>query len=222
MEEEKISERVRVRRHPERGHYDRGVIDAILDEGLVCSVAFTRDGLPCVLPSNYVRIGDHLYLHGGPESTMFRTLAQGVPVCVCVTLVDGLVLSRSAANHSMNYRSVVVYGESEEVTDLQEKRATLTALVDQIVPGRSREVRPPEDRSLERTCVVRVPLRESSAKVHSGPPGDPQEDADVPVWAGVLPLALLGEEPVPDPDMPPIVPVPPTLRHYRRSAGRQG
>jgi nitroimidazol reductase NimA-like FMN-containing flavoprotein (pyridoxamine 5'-phosphate oxidase superfamily) len=196
------SERTRVRRRPARGAYDREVIDAILDEGLVCHVGFVHDGQPYVVPTTYARVGDLLYVHGAAASRMLRVLAEGVPVCVTVTLLDGLVLARSAFHHSMNYRSVVVLGVAAEVIDEAERLRALRAIVEHVVPGRWPVVRPPTSQELRATSVLRLPLAEASAKIRTGGPLDDAEDLARPVWAGHVPLRLVPLAPVADAGVP--------------------
>ena len=196
------SERTRVRRRPARGVYDRDVIDAILDEALVCHVGFVHEGQPFVIPTAYARVGDVLYVHGAAASRMLRVIAEGVPVCVTVTLLDGLVLARSAFHHSMNYRSVVVLGVATEVTDEAERLLALRAIVEHVVPGRWPVVRPPTPQELRATSVLRLPLAEASAKMRSGGPLDDAEDRGWPVWAGEVPLRLLPLAPVADSGVP--------------------
>jgi nitroimidazol reductase NimA-like FMN-containing flavoprotein (pyridoxamine 5'-phosphate oxidase superfamily) len=211
------TERTRVRRLPERAAYDRETVHAILDEGFVCHVGFVADGQPYVIPTGYARAGESLYLHGSTGSRL--GLRPGMPVCVTVTLLDGLVLARSAFHHSMNYRSVTVLGRTRPVTDPGEKEAALRAFVEHVVPGRSDEVRGGDGRELAATAVLAVPLEEVSAKVRTGPPKDDEEDHALPVWAGVLPLALVPGDPVPDDRLDPAVPVPPHVAAWdRRSA----
>jgi len=185
------TERTRVRRHPERGVYDREPIDAILDEALICHAGFVVDGQPFVIPTIHARSGDVLYLHGSPGSRMLRTLRDGVDVCVTVTLLDGIVLARSVYNHSMNYRSVVVLGRAREVVDADEKLAALETIVEHMVPGRWSDARRPTPGELDGTTVLALALDEASAKVRTGPPSDFDDDLDLPVWAGVIPLRLL-------------------------------
>jgi nitroimidazol reductase NimA-like FMN-containing flavoprotein (pyridoxamine 5'-phosphate oxidase superfamily) len=196
------SARATVRRLRERGSYERATIDAILDEGLVCHVGVVVDGAPVVLPTLHVRVGDTLYLHGAAANAMLRAGSTGA-TCVTVTLVDGLVLARSAFHHSINYRSVVVHGEGRAVTDEAEKRAALDALVDHVVAGRSAGCRPPNDVELKSTLVLALDLTEASAKVRTGPPKDDPEDLDGPWWAGVIPLTTTRGEPIPAPDLSP-------------------
>jgi uncharacterized protein len=200
------TERTRVRRLPERAAYDRDTVHAILDEGFICHVGFVVDGRPYVIPTGYARAGETLYLHGSTGSRL--GLRPGMDVCVTVTLVDGLVLARSAFHHSMNYRSVMAIGRLRPVTDPGEKEVALRALVEHIVPGRSDEVRGGDPRELAATAVVALPLEEVSAKVRTGPPSDDEPDYDLPVWAGVLPLALIPGEPAPDPVLDPSIPTP--------------
>ena len=190
--------RTTVRRRPERGRYDRAEVEAILDEGLVAHVGLVADGQPFVLPMAYARVDGHLYLHGSAASRLLRSLAAGAPVCVTVTLLDGLVLARSAFHHSMNYRSVVILGRAVAITGPDERERALAALVDHAVPGRSEEVRSPTRKELAATLLVRVDLDEVSAKVRTGPPVDDDDDLEVPVWAGVLPLRLVAGDPLPD------------------------
>ena len=188
--------RSRVRRLPQRGHYDRETIDRILDEGFVCHVGFEHEGKPVVIPTAYVRAGDRLYVHGSSASRMLRTLASGAPVCVSVTLIDGLVLARAAFHHSLNYRSVVVFGTAVAVNEESEKLTALRMFTEHIVPGRWAQVRPPNQRELMATLVLAVEIAEASAKVRTGGPIDDEEDLALPVWAGVIPLRLERGEPV--------------------------
>jgi nitroimidazol reductase NimA-like FMN-containing flavoprotein (pyridoxamine 5'-phosphate oxidase superfamily) len=183
------SERVRVRRHSERGRYDADAVWAILDEALVCHVGFVHNGQPVVLPTTHGRVGDDLYLHGAVASTMLRDLSAGAPVCVTATLLDGLVLARSVYNHSMNYRSAVILGRAAEVRNPEEKLRALEAIVEHVMPGRWADARQPSASELRVTRVVRVGLAEASAKVRTGPPVDDAEDMVLDVWAGVVPVA---------------------------------
>jgi uncharacterized protein len=212
------TERTRVRRLPERAAYDRATVHAILDEGFICHVGFVADGQPYVIPTGYARVGETLYLHGSTGSRL--GLRPGMEVCVTVTLVDGLVLARSAFHHSMNYRSVMAVGRTRPVRDLEEKEAALRALVDHIVPGRSDAVRGGDRRELAATAVLALPLAEVSAKVRTGPPIDDHPDYDLPVWAGVLPLQLTPGDPDPDPVLDPAIPVPGHVAGWSRPAPR--
>lgn len=203
-------------RRPDRGTYDRAVVNAILDEALICHVGFVMDGQPFVLPTTHVRMDERLYIHGSVGGRMLRILRQGIPVCVTVTLLDGLVLARSAFHHSMNYRSVLILGTAREVSEEGEKRQAFSALVDNVVPGRSREVRSVTDLELKATSVLCLPIEEASAKVRTGPPLDDEEDYALPHWAGVIPLALQAMTALPDPRLPASTPVPASLARYRR------
>ncbi len=208
--------RTTVRRLPERARYDRDTIHAILDEGLVCHVGFVADGQPFVVPSTYARWDDLLVIHGSAASRMVRALAAGAPACVSVTLLDGLVLARSAFHHSMNYRSVVVVGTATEVTDPAQKVRALDAIVEHVAPGRAARVRPPSENELRATRVVTLPLDEASAKVRTGPPKDDEADYALPVWAGEIPLGLRPSQPVADPRLASGIAVPPEVAIWRR------
>ena len=188
MDQFAATERTQVKRLPKRGVYDKAQVHAILDEGLICHVGFTVDGQTYVIPTGYVRVGDRIYIHGSPASRMLGALSNAIDVCLTVTLLDGLVLARSAFHHSMNYRSVVVLGKAQLVTDPLEKMNALHAFVDHVVPGRWDEVRQPTEKELRATHVLALPLDEVSAKVRTGPPIDDEEDYALPVWAGVAPL----------------------------------
>jgi uncharacterized protein len=215
------TDRTRLRRLPERGSYDRQAVHAILDEGFLCHVGFVLDdGRPCVIPTGYARVGETLYLHGSTGSRL--GLRPGMDVCVGVTLLDGIVLARSAFHHSMNYRSVVVFGRARRVSDPREKEEALGALVEHIVPGRGADVRPGDRKELASTAVLAVPLDEVSAKVRRGDPVDEEEDYDLPVWAGVLPLEPTPGAPVPDPRLDPAVPLPAYVTGWRRARSAAG
>jgi nitroimidazol reductase NimA-like FMN-containing flavoprotein (pyridoxamine 5'-phosphate oxidase superfamily) len=204
---------------PKRGAYDRASVHAILDEGLICHVGFVHAGSPVVIPTGYGRDGDVLYLHGSVASRMLRTLAEGVDMSVTVTLLDGLVLARSAFNHSMNYRSVVVFGRARLVEDPESKLAALYCLSEHLVPGRWNAVRPPTERELKGTSVLALPLDEASAKIRSGPPEDDDEDYALPHWAGVLPFTLHVGPALADPRLAPGIAVPEHVSDYRRPHG---
>lgn len=206
------TERTTVKRIPKRGAYDRETIDAILDEAFICHVGFVVDGQPYVIPTGYARDGDRIYIHGSAASRMLRELAGGVDVCVTVTIVDGLVLARSAFHHSMNYRSVVILGKAVLITDEHEKVHALEALSEQFLTGRWAEVRQPTARELKATSVLKLQIDEASAKIRSGPPVDDDEDYELDIWAGVLPLSLLRGEPVPDERLKAHVGLPPSLK----------
>ncbi|MDT7541893.1 MAG: uncharacterized protein QOE33_1797 [Acidobacteriota bacterium] len=193
------TDRTAARRLPQRASYEREVVYEILDAGFVCHVAFVREGQPFIIPTAYGRAGDMLYLHGSRASRMLKTLSAGVETCVEVTHVDGLVLARSAFHHSLNYRSVIVFGRAEVVEEATEKRKALRAFTEHLIRGRWDEVREPNERELAATLVLRLPLREASAKVRTGPPIDDEEDLSLPIWAGVLPLRTVAGEPLSDP-----------------------
>jgi len=211
------SARATVRRQPDRGSYDRDVAAAILDEGMVCHVGLATPDGPVVIPTLYARDGDRLLLHGSVASRLLRTAAaEGTPLCVTVTLVDALVLARSAFHHSMNYRSVVVFGRAAKIDDPAEKRRALDVLVEAMVPGRTAEARAPSDVELRQTLVLAVPLDEVSVKRRTHGVVDEPEDLDLPVWAGVLPLPVVPGAAQPDALQPADRPVPDYVAGYRR------
>jgi nitroimidazol reductase NimA-like FMN-containing flavoprotein (pyridoxamine 5'-phosphate oxidase superfamily) len=193
------SQRTRVRRAPARGAYDRATIDAILDEGLIAHLGFAVDGQPFVIPTLHARVGDTVYVHGSAASRMIRTLTAGTPTCLTVTLIDAMVLARSAFHHSMNYRSVVVLGEARAVADPAELLVALQASTEKLVPGRWDEVRQPSAKELKGTRALALSLDEASAKARSGPPIDDEADHELDVWAGIIPLSLATAPPVADP-----------------------
>ena len=210
------TERTRIRRMPKRASYDVAVVEAILAEGLYCHVGFSVDGQPYVIPTIYARIEDHLYLHGSAASRMLGAIGGRMPVCVTVTLLDGLVLARSGFHHSMNYRSVVVLGQATEVTDPDEKMAALKAIVDHVMVGRWEDVREPSAQELKATSVIRVPLEEVSAKIRTGPPVDDEEDYQLDCWAGELPLRLVPQQLVADPQLRAGIALPAYAKNYKR------
>lgn len=193
------TERTALKRLPKRGSFDRDVINAILDEGFVCHVGFIADDKPVVIPTGYARVGEELIIHGSQASRMLRALGKGIDVCVTVTLIDGLVLARSAFHHSMNYRSVVVFGRAQVIDGREEKLAALRALSEHMIRGRWDYVREPNEQELQQTTVLSVPLKEASAKIRTGQPIDDDKDYDLPIWAGILPLRISTESPVADP-----------------------
>jgi len=211
-----VSERTTVRRLAKRGAYDRDTIHTIVDEALVCHVGFVDEGQPFVIPTTHARVGDLIYLHGSRQNRMLQCLSAGVPACVTVTLLDALVLARSAFHHSMNYRSVVILGRGREVTERDEKWNALEALVEHVVPGRWAEARQPSENELAATTVVAIPLDESSAKIRSGPPKDDDADYSMSIWAGLLPLPMVPGVPVPDPQLGPDIALPSYVASYRR------
>jgi uncharacterized protein len=209
--------RTRVIRESERGVYDRETAYKILDEGFLCHVGFTVDGQPFVIPTSYGRKGDSLYIHGSAASRMLRQMKEGVPVCVTVTLLDGLVLARSIFNHSMNYRSVVVLGKATLVDDPEEKLAALIVLSEHIIPGRWADSRQPNERELKATSVLRLPIEEFSAKVRQGPAIDDEPDYAFPTWAGVVPLEMVAGKPIDDARLMEGQKIPAYAQHYGRS-----
>ncbi|MBD2462906.1 pyridoxamine 5'-phosphate oxidase family protein [Oscillatoria sp. FACHB-1407] len=208
--------RTTVKRLPMRGNYDRTEIEQILDEGLICQVGFVVNGQPFVIPTAYGRVGDKLYIHGSPASRMLRTLQQGVEVCVTVTLLDGLVLARSAFHHSMNYRSVVLFGTATLVNNPDEKLEALKAFTDHIIPGRWEDVRSPNRQELAGTLVLSLPITEASAKVRTGGPSDDEGDYALPTWAGVIPLRVVADAPIADEQLTLAIEPPDYVTHYQR------
>ena len=216
MSEIQQTSRTTLKRLPQRGRFDREQINAILDEGFICHVGFVVDGQPFVIPTGYARVDDRLIIHGSQASRMLRSLAQGVDVCVTVTLIDGLVLARSAFHHSMNYRSVVVFGHATIIKNREEKIAALRALSEHMIPGRWNDVREPNERELQSTTVLSLPLNEASAKIRSGPPLDDEEDYALSVWAGVIPLRITADTPIADPRLPKNISAPSYATAYDR------
>lgn len=210
------TERTKLKRLPKRGHFDRETVYGILDEGFICHVGFASEGQPFVIPTGYARDGDKLYIHGSQASRMLRTLSRGVDVCVTVTIIDGLVLARSAFHHSMNYRSVVVFGRATLIEDREEKLAALLALSEHIIRGRWAEVREPTEEEMIMTTVLSLPLVEASAKIRTGPPLDDEEDYALPVWAGVIPLRLEAGEPIADARLMDSIQIPGYAVDYKR------
>jgi nitroimidazol reductase NimA-like FMN-containing flavoprotein (pyridoxamine 5'-phosphate oxidase superfamily) len=208
--------RTRVVREAERAVYDREAVYRILDEGFICHVGFNVDGQPFVIPTSYGRSGDNLYIHGSAASRMLRNLDKGIPVCITVTLLDGLVLARSIFNHSMNYRSVVVLGTATVVEDPSEKLEALHLLSEHILPGRWAESRYPNEKELKATFALRVPIAEFSAKVRQGPPIDDEDDYAFRTWAGVIPLETVARRPMADARLGPEIPVPAYASAYSR------
>jgi nitroimidazol reductase NimA-like FMN-containing flavoprotein (pyridoxamine 5'-phosphate oxidase superfamily) len=210
------TDRTKLKRLPKRGHFDRETVYGILDEGFICHVGFAPEGQPFVVPTGYARVGDKLYIHGSQASRMLRTLSDGIDACVTVTIIDGLVLARSAFHHSMNYRSVIIFGRATIVEEGEEKMKALLALSEHIIRGRWAEVREPTESEMKMTTVLSVPLVEASAKIRTGPPLDDEEDYAMNVWAGVIPLKLEAGEPIRDPRLPDGIEVPDYARHYSR------
>ncbi|MGK7951875.1 MAG: pyridoxamine 5'-phosphate oxidase family protein [Xenococcaceae cyanobacterium] len=208
------NQRSTVKRLPNRASYERELIYQILDEGFICYVSFVAEGQPFVIPTAYGRVEDKLYIHGSPASRMLRALQTGIEVCVCVTLVDGLVLARSAFHHSLNYRSVVIFGTATIVKEPEQKLAALKAFSDNIIPDRWQEVRPPNPQELNGTLVLSLPLTEASAKMRTGAPVDAEKDYELPIWAGVIPLNITPGKPISDPRLSPDIPIPASVRSY--------
>lgn len=211
------TDRTTLKRLPKRGDFDRDAIFAILDEAFICHVGFIVDGKPVVIPTSYVRVADDLYIHGSAASRMLRALDEGIDVCVTVTLIDGLVLARSAFHHSINYRSVVIFGKANAVDESEEKLLALHAFTEHVVPGRWADVRPPDENELRATLVLRLRLAEVSAKVRTGPPIDDDEDYNLAVWAGVVPLRLNAGAPIIDDRVPAGIEAPDYVRDYSRN-----
>ena len=216
MGEFTVTDRTKVRRKADRARYDRETIYRILDEAFVCQVGFIADGMPFVVPTNYVRVGDKLYLHGSPASRLMKTLASGAPFCLSVTLLDGIVFAPSAIGHSVNYRSVVVMGKAEVVAEPEAKLAAMRDFVEHVIHGRWADVRPPSEKDLKATMVLAVPLVEASAKVRTGFAVDSEEEYEGPAWTGVLPLKWTAQEPVDDPRSKRKIAVPANIANYRR------
>jgi len=211
-----ITPRTAMRIKPDRASYDRALVHAILDEGFVCHVAVSLDGTPHVVPTLYARSGEQLLLHGNHSGSVLSALRDGAEACVAVTLVDGLVLARSAMHMSVNYRSVVVYGRARQIVNGPEKLAAFETIVEHVVPGHWEHIRWPNDAEMKQTAVLAIDLVEASAKVRVGAPVDDEEDVDLPVWAGVLPLHLEHGAPLPAPDVAPGIDVPAHVARYRR------
>lgn len=216
MERFTQTERTTLKRLPKRAEYDRARVYEILDEAFICHVGFVVDGQPFVIPTGYARIGDRLYIHGSAASRMLRAIGEGIDVCVTVTLVDGLVLARSAFHHSFNYRSVVVFGRAAIVEDEEEKMEALRAFTEHVVPGRWAEVRWPNESEMKATTVLSLALTEASAKIRTGAPIDDDEDHEINVWAGVLPLRLVADDAIKDDQLRSGISLPDYVREYRR------
>jgi len=209
--------RTTLKRLPKRGSHERETINQILDAGFICHVGFVIEGQPFVIPTGYARVGDRLIIHGSQASRMLRALKTGIDACVNVTLIDGLVLARSAFHHSMNYRSVVILGRATLIDEREEKLEALFALSEHMIPGRWQEVRKPSEAELQQTTVLSMPIEEASAKIRTGPPLDDEEDYAMEVWAGVLPMRMATAEPIADPRLLENVEVPDYLFNYKRS-----
>jgi nitroimidazol reductase NimA-like FMN-containing flavoprotein (pyridoxamine 5'-phosphate oxidase superfamily) len=206
------SDRSRLRRIPDRGSYDRETVHGIIDEARICHVGFTVEGQPFVIPTIHARMGDHIVLHGAKASRLLKHAEAGHPLCITMTLLDGLVLARSVFHHSMNYRSVVLFGKGVPITEDEQKMAALERISEHLLPGRWEDARQPTEKEMNATRMVAVPIDEATAKVRQGPPGDDEEDYALPVWAGVLPYALVAGSPIADPGRHRDEPLPGYLR----------
>ncbi|HUL33196.1 MAG TPA: pyridoxamine 5'-phosphate oxidase family protein [Candidatus Eisenbacteria bacterium] len=211
-----VSERTRVVREANRAIYDRDAIYKILDEAFVCHVGFAMEGQPYVIPTMFARVGDAIYFHGSAASRMLRSASSGLPVCLTVTLADGLVLARSVFNHSMNYRSVVALGTAALANDPTEKQDVLRAFTEKLIPGRWQDARQPSEQELKATSILKLPLTEVSAKVRTGAVEDDAADYALPVWAGVIPLRLVADAPIRDERCDPAIPTPGYAANYHR------
>jgi nitroimidazol reductase NimA-like FMN-containing flavoprotein (pyridoxamine 5'-phosphate oxidase superfamily) len=216
MNEFTPTERTKVRRLPDRGKYDSESVYGILDEAFICHVGFVVESQPYVIPTGFARVNDTLYIHGSAASRMLRTLADGVQVCVTVTLIDGIVMARSGFHSSRNYRSVVILGRATQVEGRDEKLAAMAAFSEQVMPGRWKDLRETTDAELKGTLVLSLPLKEVSAKVRSGPPKDDEVDYALPLWAGIVPLQLTAGNPINDPRLPTGIDPPGYARNYKR------
>ena len=208
------TQRTQIKRLPKRANYETQTIYNILDEALICHIGFTINNQPYVIPTTYGRVEDKLYIHGSPASRMLRSLNQGIEVCVTVTLLDGLVLARSAFHHSMNYRSVVIFGTATLINNTEEKMEALRAFTEHIIPKRWQEIRQPSKQELQGTMILSLPLTEASAKVRTGNPVDDETDYDLPVWAGVLPLQMLPGKAIADDRLIEGIEIPDYVQNY--------
>lgn len=210
------TEKNRIQRLPKRGQYDRETIYRILDEALICHVGFAEQGQPYVIPINFARVEDRIVLHGAKASRLLKHIAAGQPVCMEATIVDGLVLARSVFHHSVNYRSVVLFGRGHLIEAEEEKLAALKAITEHLIPGRWQETRPPNRKEMNATSVVSIKIEEASAKIRVGPPVDDEEDYALPVWAGILPLRETALSPIHEEGLPEGIPLPEYITHYSR------
>ncbi len=211
-----ITPKNKVKRNPDRGHYDKQTIYQILDEGLICHVGIVQENNPIVIPMNYARLDDQIVLHGSPAGRLMRTIKSGAEICITVTLVDDLVLARSAMHHSMNYRSVVVFGKGSLIEDYDQKMQALQKMVEHLMPGRWDDVRPPSEKEIKQTYVVSIPISEASAKIRNSPVIDEEGDYSLPVWAGLLPFELKASTPIADEKLSKNIDIPDYLKNYRR------
>ena len=206
------TKRTRVRRISDRGHYDQDTIYPIIDEAMICHVGFIQNNNPVVIPTIHARLGNTLYIHGSGASRMLKVITNQNNICVTISLIDGIVLARSAFHHSMNYRSVVIFGSGRKIDDPEEKLNALKAVSEHLIPERWDDVRQPNQKELDATTVIAISLEEASAKVRTGPPSDDEDDYKLSVWAGVLPITLIKEELIPDPVLPDKIDIPNYLK----------
>jgi nitroimidazol reductase NimA-like FMN-containing flavoprotein (pyridoxamine 5'-phosphate oxidase superfamily) len=216
MAEFPLTKRNEIKRLPQRATYDQSTIYAIIDDALYCHVGFVEGDQPYVIPTMHARMGDNIILHGSKASRIIRHIQAGNEICISITLLDGLVLARSASHHSMNYRSVVIFGHGHAVENDQEKRAALEALMEHMLPGRWQDIRKPDPIELNATGVVSIPIENASAKIRTGPPVDDEQDKDLPIWAGVLPMVHGTSSPQPEPNSGSAVPIPEYILQYKR------
>lgn len=216
LQENKITKRIKVRRMPERGFYNFKTIYDILDESVICNIGFISEGQPYVIPITFGRKDDEIFFHGAKGSRMLKVLKTGAEICVTITIVDGIVLARSAFHHSMNYRSVMIIGKADVITDLPPKTEALKNILEHIVPGRWNEAREPNLKELNATSVFKLKISEASAKIRTGPPIDEQEDLGIKIWAGVLPLRITAEQTIASPDLNENIPLPEYLKEYKK------
>jgi nitroimidazol reductase NimA-like FMN-containing flavoprotein (pyridoxamine 5'-phosphate oxidase superfamily) len=210
-----MSDRTVFHRHPERGSHDPATVAAILDAALTCNIGFVREGRPVVIPTIHARVDDVVYIHGGVAAGNLRELRQGIDVCLAVTLVDGIVAARSLFNHSMNYRSAVVFGTARLVTEPEEREVALRAITEHVLPGRWDDARHPSAAEDRQTMILAISIEEASAKTRIGPVVDDEEDMELDVWAGVIPLSLAAGDPEPDVHLDPAIPMPTYIKEYR-------
>jgi nitroimidazol reductase NimA-like FMN-containing flavoprotein (pyridoxamine 5'-phosphate oxidase superfamily) len=208
--------RNKVKRHPERGHYDPSIIYPIIDEALSCHIGFVQDHQPYVIPTLHARQGDRILLHGAKGSRLLRYIEAGGELCITITIIDGIVLARSVFSHSINYRSVVIFGKGAMITGDEARLQALETFTERLIPGRWRDVRPPNEVELKQTTIVAVPIESASAKIRTGPPKDGEDDLDRPVWAGVLPLRQVSGAPIADAHLAAGIEIPDYIRNYRR------
>ncbi|WP_457610385.1 pyridoxamine 5'-phosphate oxidase family protein [Lutibacter sp.] len=212
----KVTKKTKVKRSPKRGFYDKKTIYKILDNHFVCQIAFVYEGYPVVIPTIYGRDNDNLYMHGATVSRMLLELEKGVPISINITQTDGIVLARSAFHHSLNYQSVTIFGEATLVIGENERLKALKIISDQIIPNRWDEVRLPNEKELKATKILKIPIIEASAKIRQGPPSDEKEDYNLPIWAGVIPITSIIQNPISDPKLKEGIPIPESVKELRK------